>query len=312
MNARRSVCAVVVTYNRADLLDVCLRALGNQTYAIDRIIIVDNASTDHTADVLDAYLNLDVVRLPSNAGSSGGFAAGIERAAQDEWDLVWVMDDDVEPEPDALAFLVDSMGPDVAASGPVKVGSDGQVQPLHIAQYNLARMSKRAVVPAEGETVDVSFLIVRRPADSRRCSSGRNAARRLLHRRRRHRILRPAGATWAIGRRRVEPRRSSQQPGAPHATHARTNRPDEGQVARLLRRPQPAPNQPRPCDTEPVAGERRRRLGPTRPPLTCRPDPPSRRRAALATRRSRIRRRAERKERFRRRPKRLRVTPVVV
>ncbi len=156
--AHRSVCAVVVTYNRADLLGVCLRALGNQSYAIDRIIVVDNASTDHTADVLDASPSLDVVRLPSNAGSSGGFAAGIERAAENQWDLVWVMDDDVEPEPDALAHLVRQMEPDVAASGPVKVGSDGQVQPLHIAQYDLARMHKTAVVPDRGETVDVSFL----------------------------------------------------------------------------------------------------------------------------------------------------------
>ncbi len=156
--SRRTVCAVVVTYNRADLLDVCLRALGNQTHTVDHIIVVDNASTDHTSDVLDAHPNLDVVRLPSNAGSAGGFAAGIKRAAEREWDLVWVMDDDVEPEPQALTFLIEAMEPGVAASGPVKVGSDGEVQPLHIAQYDLARMRKQAVVPGEREVVDVSFL----------------------------------------------------------------------------------------------------------------------------------------------------------
>ncbi len=158
VSASPSVCAVVVTYNRADLLAVCLGALRDQTHAIGRTVVIDNASTDHTQDVLAAFPGVDVVRLPSNAGSSGGFAAGVEWAAETACDLVWVMDDDVEPEPDSLAHLVAAMQPGVAASGPVKVGTDGEVQPLHIAQYDLARMHKRAVVPARGETIDVSFL----------------------------------------------------------------------------------------------------------------------------------------------------------
>lgn len=155
---RPSVCAVVVTYNRADLLRTCLAALERQTHAPAHILVVDNASTDHTPDVLAAFAQVEVDRLPANAGSSGGFARGIERAAQGPWDLLWVMDDDVEPNPDALERLVAAMRPGVAAAGPVKVGADGRVQPLHIADYDAVRMRKRAVVPASGEETAVTFL----------------------------------------------------------------------------------------------------------------------------------------------------------
>lgn len=49
---RQKVCAVVVTYNRRDLLQVCLASLMRQTRPIDALIIVDNASTDNTHDIL--------------------------------------------------------------------------------------------------------------------------------------------------------------------------------------------------------------------------------------------------------------------
>ena len=43
-----TVAAVVVTFNRSRLLLECLQALLTQTRPIDRIILVDNASTDGT------------------------------------------------------------------------------------------------------------------------------------------------------------------------------------------------------------------------------------------------------------------------
>ena len=49
---RESVAVVVVTHNRADLLVRMLDGLAAQTHAPDAVIVVDNGSTDHTADVL--------------------------------------------------------------------------------------------------------------------------------------------------------------------------------------------------------------------------------------------------------------------
>ncbi|PZO93737.1 MAG: glycosyl transferase, partial [Haemophilus parainfluenzae] len=47
-----SVCAVVVTYNRKTLLLNCLKALQKQTIPVDKVLIIDNASSDGTTDYL--------------------------------------------------------------------------------------------------------------------------------------------------------------------------------------------------------------------------------------------------------------------
>ena len=105
MSAR--VVAVVVTWNRQDLLAESLAALESQTHAPAEIVVVDNASTDGTAELLArAYAHLQVVRLTANTGGAGGFAAGIERALTCEPDLVWLLDDDTVPTPTAAEHLV--------------------------------------------------------------------------------------------------------------------------------------------------------------------------------------------------------------
>ncbi|MCD6105633.1 MAG: glycosyltransferase, partial [Thermosipho sp. (in: Bacteria)] len=43
---KETVCAVVVTYNRKELLLECLEALRKQTRPLDAIYLIDNASTD--------------------------------------------------------------------------------------------------------------------------------------------------------------------------------------------------------------------------------------------------------------------------
>jgi rhamnopyranosyl-N-acetylglucosaminyl-diphospho-decaprenol beta-1,3/1,4-galactofuranosyltransferase len=89
-----TVCAVVVTYNRRDLLAECLDRLSRQTRLPDRILVVDNASTDGTSDLLAARDGIEVLRLPENAGGAGGFARGMEAAYAHGHDWIWVLDDD--------------------------------------------------------------------------------------------------------------------------------------------------------------------------------------------------------------------------
>lgn len=101
------VAAVVVTWNRRDLLVECLDALRAQSRPAERVVVVDNASTDGTSQLLAARPEpLDVVQLTANIGGAGGFAAGLARALQDEPDLVWLLDDDTIAQPDALAELL--------------------------------------------------------------------------------------------------------------------------------------------------------------------------------------------------------------
>ena len=106
-DAHETVAVVVVTYNRADLLARMLDALVVQTHPIATVIVVDNASGDHTPQVLARDdLPLQVIRSEENVGGAGGFRIGMETAYAGGWDRIWLMDDDVVPAPDCLAVLM--------------------------------------------------------------------------------------------------------------------------------------------------------------------------------------------------------------
>jgi GT2 family glycosyltransferase len=99
-----SIAVVVVTYNRLALLQECIAALHGQTRPPDEIIVVNNGSTDGTADWLAAQADLTVV-TQGNLGSSGGQYAGIRTAYQKGHGWFWCMDDDTIPESEALERL---------------------------------------------------------------------------------------------------------------------------------------------------------------------------------------------------------------
>ncbi|GAA3531397.1 glycosyl transferase [Aeromicrobium flavum] len=98
----------IVTFNRSALLDELLQSASTMTTAPDRIIIVDNASTDDTQAVVAAWqsrFNPGVVvnhRMETNTGGAGGFSEGTKVALELGAEWVWLMDDDVEILPDAL------------------------------------------------------------------------------------------------------------------------------------------------------------------------------------------------------------------
>ena len=102
------VTAVLVAYNRRDLLREALEALEQQTRPVDRLVVVDNASDDGSGDVAEEMLQswgprARLLRLAENTGGAGGFAVGIAAAVSEEsTDWVWVMDDDTLPTPEAL------------------------------------------------------------------------------------------------------------------------------------------------------------------------------------------------------------------
>jgi rhamnopyranosyl-N-acetylglucosaminyl-diphospho-decaprenol beta-1,3/1,4-galactofuranosyltransferase len=132
------VAVVVVTFNRAELLGRTLDGLAAQTQEPDAVIVVDNASTDHTREVLDAHRGLDLQRLhlDTNTGGSGGFRAGVEAAYDQGFDRIWLMDDDVVPAPDCLAAL---MSIDEACLMAVREDVHGHLVEKTATEFDLSR-----------------------------------------------------------------------------------------------------------------------------------------------------------------------------
>lgn len=100
------VIAIVVTYNRQHLLAQCIDALRKQTRKIDKILVINNGSTDQTEAWLRIQPDIDFI-TQQNLGGAGGFYTGIKTAFHQLFTWVWLMDDDGYPKEDALEMLLE-------------------------------------------------------------------------------------------------------------------------------------------------------------------------------------------------------------
>lgn len=103
------VAAVVVTYNRIELLKQCVEKILTQSQSCD-ILLVDNASNDGTEAwalvQVAKYDNIFYQNTGANIGGAGGFNFGMRWAVEAGYEYVWVMDDDCLPYEDALEELL--------------------------------------------------------------------------------------------------------------------------------------------------------------------------------------------------------------
>ncbi|MEV1129894.1 glycosyltransferase [Agromyces sp. NPDC049794] len=167
-STRPRVVAVVVAYNRRDLLIEVLDALSAQVEPVSRVVVVDNASTDDTAEVAGAAGDLvDLVPLSRNTGGAGGFAAGMAVALdRHEPDWLWLMDDDTVPTEDALRSLLAAVdGTGFVAAGSRVLWTDGSEHPMNTPRPNpFATPGERAAAARAGgipvrSTSFVSMLV---------------------------------------------------------------------------------------------------------------------------------------------------------
>ncbi|MEO6471835.1 MAG: glycosyltransferase [Aeromicrobium sp.] len=107
-SASESVHIAIVTYNRSALLKGLLASAAAMHSQADKIVVIDNASTDDTPDVVAAAMadfapgQLVHHRMETNTGGAGGFSEGTKVSLENGADWVWLMDDDVEILPEAL------------------------------------------------------------------------------------------------------------------------------------------------------------------------------------------------------------------
>ena len=159
------VCAVVVTYNRLELLKQCVEALRGQSAGCD-ILIVDNVSTDGTAQWAAGQRDCRYRNTGSNLGGAGGFNRGMRWAVEAGYAFVWVMDDDTLPEPQALEKLLEAdraLGGNYGWLSSVALWTDGgeckmNRQKLKKSYYDYSPFLKYGLVQAEQATFVSLFL----------------------------------------------------------------------------------------------------------------------------------------------------------
>lgn len=108
-DASPRVLAVVVTFNRLPLLRRLVPRL-QQTSGLAGILVVDNASSDGTAEWLAGQDGVEALVLAENSGGAGGFHHGLAAALERDADLVWLMDDDGLPDEGCLDTLLAHRG----------------------------------------------------------------------------------------------------------------------------------------------------------------------------------------------------------
>lgn len=105
MSSTLSATVIVPAYNAESTLDACLGALSRQIIPDSvqfNVVLVNDASTDRTADVAARYDNVTVVNQPVNGGRSAARNAGAQAA---DGEILLFTDADCEP----TAIWVDEM-----------------------------------------------------------------------------------------------------------------------------------------------------------------------------------------------------------
>ncbi|MBN1374350.1 glycosyltransferase family 2 protein [Candidatus Dojkabacteria bacterium] len=173
---KKTVCAVIVTYNRKAYLIECLRGIKRQKQNIDAVYLIDNASTDGTPELLlkegfindlpqtlneptqivtemtnfntGESINFYYVRMSQNTGGAGGFHEGVKRAHSAGYDWLWLMDDDAELYEDALKTIYPFCDEsNVSALACSIIGLDGKPVLMHRGYFNLENPFKQIVTP---------------------------------------------------------------------------------------------------------------------------------------------------------------------
>lgn len=119
--AQPTIAIIVLNYNsRDDTLD-CLRSLKHLTYSRAYTIVVDNASSDGSAEAIRAaFPHVKLIETGSNLGFTGGNNVGIRHALDAGADYVLLLNNDTVVAPDMIDHLIEPMlnNPAIGVAGP--------------------------------------------------------------------------------------------------------------------------------------------------------------------------------------------------
>lgn len=158
--------AIVVTYNRKELLLECIQSLENQTSSSSlSIMIIDNASTDGTYEALLPLIENERIiyrNTGANLGGAGGFEYGVLQAIMEDYDYVWILDDDTIPTKTALEKFYDfADGRQFGFLSSYVKWTDGSTCTMNVQRkniFNKLSSFKKEVIPIQYATFVSMFV----------------------------------------------------------------------------------------------------------------------------------------------------------
>jgi len=107
MNSKPLIISVILNTNRCEDTLACLASLEETSYPNHRVIVLDNASTDGSVEAIrQRFPEVQVIELVENLGYAGNNNVGIEAAAAQGADWIFVLNEDTVLAPDCLSQLM--------------------------------------------------------------------------------------------------------------------------------------------------------------------------------------------------------------
>jgi GT2 family glycosyltransferase len=103
------VAVVIVTWNSSTILNGVLKALAQQTFKPNRVLVIDNGSDDSksTAALVDDYDKIELIALSENSGFAAANNLGIMTCS--DMDYIALLNPDAFPERNWLANFVSAI-----------------------------------------------------------------------------------------------------------------------------------------------------------------------------------------------------------
>jgi hypothetical protein len=144
---KNKVAVVIVTYNRLELLKECLNRINQYAHDVDKILIVNNGSTDQTYNFLEEIRSPKIIPLhqSENLGGAAGFYIGVKYAVEQlDTDFLWIMDDDTFIQEGAMENMINkfSLHPDIGFVNSHVIFKDFTAHVMNIPRFNKKYKSK--------------------------------------------------------------------------------------------------------------------------------------------------------------------------
>ena len=130
-------CVVIVTYNAMQWADKCIKSVLSSSIPV-RIIVIDNDSHDGTAEYIHKiYPEVDLISSPINLGFGAGNNLGFRKALEDEYEYIFLLNQDAWVEQNTLELLIDSINEnrEFGVLSPVHLEANGKKMEYHFSTY---------------------------------------------------------------------------------------------------------------------------------------------------------------------------------